>query len=152
MLYNGLKPPVFQVEALALDFKNYFSSTRGNYKREGFMKKTHYTDIEPRQFDNEMVKGVSGRVLIGKTDGAENFCMRLFEVDPGGFSPRHSHEWEHEIFIHAGTGEVFNGSSWEPVTAGTAVFIPGNQEHQLKNTGDKPMMFLCLIPSGAPEL
>lgn len=116
------------------------------------MKKTHYTDIEPQRFDNDMVKGVAGRVLIGKADGAENFCMRIFEVAPDGFSPRHAHEWEHEIFVHSGKGEVFNGSAWEPVTAGTAVFIPGNQEHQLKNTGDTPLAFVCLVPSGVPEL
>lgn len=116
------------------------------------MKKAHYKEIEPTTFENDMVKGVSGRVLIGKADGAENFCMRIFEVAPGGYSPRHSHDWEHEIFIHAGQGQVFNGTDWEAVTAGTAVFVPGNTEHQLKNTGDTALAFVCLVPSGAPEL
>jgi quercetin dioxygenase-like cupin family protein len=32
------------------------------------------------------------------------------------------------------------------------VFIPGNEEHQLKNAGDELFTFVCVIPAGAPEL
>jgi quercetin dioxygenase-like cupin family protein len=78
--------------------------------------------------------------------------MRLFSVAKGGYSPRHSHDWEHEIFIHSGQGVVFCNDEWIPVSAGTALFVPGNEEHQLKNTGDEPLVFVCLIPSGVPEL
>ncbi len=116
------------------------------------MKIKHYTQIEPKHFDSDLVKGVNGRLLIGKSDGAENFCMRLFELAPEGFSPRHSHEWEHEIFVHAGHGSVFKEGDWIPLEAGNVVFIPGNEEHQIKNTGDTPLLFLCLIPKGPPEL
>jgi quercetin dioxygenase-like cupin family protein len=98
------------------------------------------------------VKGVEGRVLIGRDDGAANFCMRLFSVTEGGYSPRHAHAWEHEIFIHSGKGEAYSNGQWIPVTPGTALFIPGNEEHQLRNTGREPLVFVCLIPSGVPEL
>ncbi len=116
------------------------------------MKIAHYRDVMPSTFNNETVKNVSGRVLIGKEDGAPNFCMRMFEVDEGGYTPRHSHEWEHEIFIHSGLGELFSNSEWIPVSKGSMVFIPGNEEHQIKNSGTEPLVFICLIPSGAPEL
>ncbi|MFH1155720.1 MAG: cupin domain-containing protein [Pseudomonadota bacterium] len=116
------------------------------------MKQIHFADIKPVAFNNDAVKGVEGRVLIGKADGADNFCMRVFTVEKGGYSPRHSHAWEHEIFIHSGQGEAYGNNGWSPVTPGTALFIPGNHEHQLKNTGDEPLVFVCLIPSGAPEL
>jgi quercetin dioxygenase-like cupin family protein len=78
--------------------------------------------------------------------------MRVFELDEGGFTPRHEHDWEHEIFFHAGSGEVFMDGRWKPVEPGSVVFIPGNQEHQIKNSGGQPLIFVCLIPSGAPEL
>lgn len=115
------------------------------------MKIIHYGDIEPTVF-SEPAKGVRARVLIGKADGAENFCMRLFELPPGTNSPRHSHEWEHEIFIHSGKGEVLRKGQWVGVTPGTAIFIPGHEEHQVRCAGDEPLVFLCLIPSGPPEL
>lgn len=116
------------------------------------MKITPFNKVEPTLFDNEIAKKTTGRVLVGRADGAENFCMRLFEVAENGYSPRHSHDWEHEIFIHQGEGEVFNGEAWTPVFPGTAVFIPGGEEHQIRNSGKAPLVFLCLIPKGAPEL
>ena len=116
------------------------------------MKIKKYSEISPTRFDSETVKGVSGRVLIGKDDGADNFCMRLFELTKDGFSPRHSHGWEHEIFVYSGKGAVFNNGEWFNVESGDAIFIPRDESHQLKNMGDEPFVFVCLIPSGPPEL
>lgn len=116
------------------------------------MKAINYTDVTPTHFNNDVAKDVSGRVVIGKADGANNFCMRVFEVGQGGNTPRHTHDWEHEIFFHAGTGEVLLNGEWTPVKAGSVVFIPGTKEHQIKNTGIDPLTFVCLVPDGAPEL
>lgn len=41
---------------------------------------------------------------------------------------------------------------WYPVSAGSAVFVLSNIEHQFRNTSEKGFSFICLIPSGAPEL
>jgi quercetin dioxygenase-like cupin family protein len=38
--------------------------------------------------------------------GAPNFVMRLFEIDPDGYSPFHTHAWEHEVFVLEGEGTV----------------------------------------------
>jgi quercetin dioxygenase-like cupin family protein len=116
------------------------------------MKITHYTDIEPTSFNGDAVKGVKGRVAIGKSDGAGNFCMRIFEVEPQGYTPRHSHDWEHEILFFSGSGGVFSEGEWIPVSSGTTVFIPGGEEHQIRNKGDETLVFACIIPSGPPEL
>ncbi len=91
------------------------------------MKAIKYKDLEPTLFDNDVAKGIAARVLIGKDDGAENFCMRVFEISKNGQTPYHSHDWEHELFIHAGGGEVLLGDDWKPMSAGTAIFIPGNE-------------------------
>jgi quercetin dioxygenase-like cupin family protein len=111
-----------------------------------------YTDIKPTVFDNEEIKGIAGRVVIGKNEGAENFCMRVFEVVPGGYTRKHTHKWEHEIFVHAGKGEFLGHGIWNPAKSGDAVFIPGNEEHQIRNTGKDMLVFVCLVPSTAPEL
>lgn len=116
------------------------------------MKIQKYSDVAPTHFDSESVKGVSGRVLIGKDDGADNFCMRMFELSKDGFSPLHSHDWEHEIFVYSGKGAIFNNGEWLNVESGYSIFIPRNESHQLKNMGDDPFVFVCLIPSGPPEL
>ena len=116
------------------------------------MKIINYTDIKATHFDNDKAKGVAGRVVIGRNDGANNFCMRVFEISGGGHAPKHAHEWEHEIFFHAGAGEVYFNGQWKPVKAGSVALLPGNEEHQIRNTGKDPLVFACLIPSTAPEL
>ncbi|MEE4240088.1 MAG: cupin domain-containing protein [Desulfopila sp.] len=116
------------------------------------MKVIHYTDIPGLSYNAETVKNVTGRVAIGKDDGAPHFCMRLFTIGAGGHTPRHFHEWEHEIFVHSGKGQVFREGQWTDIHPGTAIFIPGGEEHQLRNTGSEDFTFLCLIPQGVPEL
>lgn len=116
------------------------------------MKLMSYDVAAPSRFDNEQVRGVTGRVVIGKADGAVHFCMRVFEVAPGGYSPRHTHAWEHEIFIHRGDGEVFGNGQWQAVGAGSVIFVPPGEDHQIRNTGHELLVFVCLVPAGAPEL
>lgn len=116
------------------------------------MKVINAKDVMPIVMNNEMVKNVAGRVMIGKEDGAENFCMRMFEMGKDGFTPRHIHDWEHEVFVHKGAGEVFIEDKWHPVSKGSAIFVPPNVEHQFRNASDEIFTFICLIPAGAPEL
>jgi hypothetical protein len=44
------------------------------------MKIIHYSEAEPKRLEGNTVKGVTGRLVIGKSDGANNFCMRFFEM------------------------------------------------------------------------
>lgn len=116
------------------------------------MKVLDYKDVLPVSMDNEMVKNVTGRVMIGKEDGANNFCMRVFEIASGGYTPKHSHDWEHEVFVHSGAGEVFIKDSWYPLSKGFSIFVPANVDHQFRNTSASLFTFVCLIPAGVPEL
>ena len=90
-------------------------------------------------------------MVIGKGDGAHNFCMRVFEISPEGHTPRHSHDWEHEMFIHSGEGEVYGNGRWNPMASGNVVFIPGNEEHQMRNTGKELLVVVCLVPGPPPS-
>lgn len=117
------------------------------------MKVVRYGDVAPTLFDDgTKARRVAGRVVVGKADGAPNFCMRVFEIGEGGHTPRHSHPWEHEMFYHSGRGELWCDGKWTPVQAGTAAFVPPGAEHQVRNVGAEPLVFVCLVPSAAPEL
>ncbi len=116
------------------------------------MKIIDYKEAQSTEINNEVAQGVTGRVVIGKDDGAPNFCMRMFTLAPGGFTPRHSHDWEHEILIHDGNGKVFKDGEWVAIERGSVIFIPGGDEHQFKNDSDSDLVFACLIPSGVAEL
>ena len=72
--------------------------------------------------------------------------MRLFEVEPGGRTPLHVHANEHEVFVLDGMGTVWQNGSDIPLSPGTAVFVPPEEKHCFKNTGESTFRFLCLIP------
>ena len=116
------------------------------------MKILQYTDVKAAHFETDQAKGVAARVVIGRKDGAENFCMRVFEFSPGGYSRRHSHDWEHEMFIHSGRGEFYNGGQWYSAMTGDVVFIRNNEEHQIRNHGEELLIIVCPLASKAPEL
>jgi len=105
-----------------------------------------YQDIKAKDVEEGALK-VRVRWLITKEMGAENFAMRLFEVEPGGYSPFHSHPWEHEVFILEGKGIVIGEVKESKFRTGDVIFIPANEKHQFKNNGEKTAKFLCLIPN-----
>jgi quercetin dioxygenase-like cupin family protein len=90
--------------------------------------------------------GCTVQWLVGEKDGAPNFAMRRFEVAPGGHTPRHSHPYEHEVFVLEGEGEVLEGATPRPLRAGTAVYVAPDEVHQFRNTGSSKLVFLCMVP------
>ena len=109
------------------------------------MKILHYSEVEAKDADEGASK-LRVRWLITKDMGAENFAMRLFEIEPGGYSPFHSHPWEHEVFILEGEGVVVGANEERSCKPGDAIFVPPNEKHQFKNNGGKTLKFLCLVP------
>ena len=93
--------------------------------------------------------GCRVRWLIGEGDKAPTFAMREFEVEPGGHTPKHFHDYEHEVFVLEGSGVVFEGDRQHKFTAGDVIFVQPGEVHQFRNTGPDPMRFLCLIPNSA---
>ena len=109
------------------------------------MKIFHYHEVEAKDAEEDASK-LRVRWLITKELGAENFAMRMFEMEAGGYSPFHSHPWEHEVFILEGEGLVVGEDEKRKFRAGDAILIPPNEKHQFKNNGKKTVEFLCLIP------
>ncbi len=110
------------------------------------MKIVDYKEVKTEAVDFENVKDVKVRWLISDKDKAPNFAMRLFEVGPGGYSPLHTHNWEHEVFILEGKGVATDGEKETQIKSGTVVYVAPEERHQFKNTGSGTLKFLCLIP------
>ncbi len=112
----------------------------------------HIVDVEGcecSQVEIEGAKGVRMQWLLDeRASHAPNFAMRRFIVEPGGYTPRHSHPWEHEAYVVRGVGEVYHGSSVSSFAPDTAILIEPDEEHQFRNTGVEPLEFLCMVPNG----
>ncbi len=89
---------------------------------------------------------MSVRWVISDEDGAKNFFMRVFDVQPGDHAPYHEHSWEREVFILEGQAEIATESGKKCAPAGSIVFVLPGEKHQFRNETDKIMRFICLIP------
>jgi quercetin dioxygenase-like cupin family protein len=107
------------------------------------MKVAKYSDTKPSQ---EM-PGVFKREVITAGDGAPNFTMRVFEVEPGSATPHHNHPWEHEVFILSGEGMVMGKEGESTIGPDSVVFIAPDEPHCFINNGSQILRFICLIPN-----
>jgi len=110
-------------------------------------KVSHINRVTPEKVDMEGVKDTFIQWLITKDDGAPNFAMRRFVVKPGGYSPLHTHPYEHEVYVLSGKGQVQIGDEVHDIEQGSFAFVPPDIIHQFRNTGDDDLVFLCIIPN-----
>lgn len=102
-------------------------------------------DVELKPVEMPGVQGARMAVMAGRADGVPNFSMRQFRVEAAGHTPRHSHDYEHEVFIVEGGGTILLEGAERPVRSGDVIYVPANEEHQFK-AGATGLRFLCLVP------
>jgi quercetin dioxygenase-like cupin family protein len=113
------------------------------------MKVRHNTEVEAQAVEMPGASNTQVRWLIGQREGAPNFAMRQFEIEPGGYTPRHQHDYEHEIYVLEGNGVAVAGDRAHPLKPGDVVYVTPNDVHQFRNTGETTLKMLCLIPNSA---
>ena len=104
--------------------------------------------VAKQRLESDEMKGVSKQVPVGIADGTPTMSLRVFSVEPGGFTPYHSHPWEHLNYILAGSGAMIDEAGNEhPITSGDYAFVAPNEKHQFRNTGaTEDLRFICLVP------
>ena len=111
------------------------------------MKVTRIADHPQNDVNLEGAKNVRMRMLIGPDENAPTFHMRHFEIQPGGNTPHHAHDFEHEVLILKGRGHVKSPAGDKPFEPGMVVWVPANEQHAFCNTGREPVEMICLIPA-----
>jgi quercetin dioxygenase-like cupin family protein len=96
--------------------------------------------------DGKVARGVEKRVLIGPKNDAPNYIMRHFRIFSGGFTPDHSHPWEHEVYILKGSGTLKTSEGKKAFKAGDYVFVKPDEKHQFINDSKEALEFICVIP------
>lgn len=118
-------------------------------------------DVEDRKIDkfpyrgkDYQVKGVSVRWLSqAGGDGAPEYGLRFFTIEPGGEIPIHKHFYHQTMYILSGRFEcwAFDSETDELVdkkicAPGDAIYIPSMEPHGMKNVSDTEAgTFLCCI-------
>ena len=106
----------------------------------------HADEMEGTAVEMEGAQRVAMRLMVGRADGAPTFALRHFTVAPGGHTPRHRHDYEHEVYVVQGTGRVEQDGETHDLRPGDVTFVKPNALHQFVNTGDRPFQFLCIVP------
>jgi len=91
--------------------------------------------------------GAARQLPIGKADGAPNFSIRVFTLEPGGHTPHHVHESEHLNYVLEGNGVAMEGDTPRPISKGDFILVTPHEKHQYRNTGDTPLVFMCMVPT-----
>lgn len=111
------------------------------------MKITRLENVEKMKMELEGAAGASRQVPIGKADGAPNFSIRVFTLEPGGHTPHHVHESEHLNYVLSGEGVAMEGETPREVKQGDFILVTPNELHQYRNTGTEPLVFMCMVPT-----
>jgi len=90
---------------------------------------------------------VSRQILLSPQEGAPHFTLRRFTIAPGGHTMYHQHNYEHEIYILSGKGKARRKDSEIEICENDAILVLPDEEHQIINTGNSSLVFLCLIPN-----
>jgi len=106
----------------------------------------HERDLLGTRIDNDQIKGAVKKILISPKEGWEGYVMRVFELDEGGFSPRHTHAWPHINYIISGKGILHLDGQDHELEAGSYAYVPGGKLHQFKNADKDKFAFICIVP------
>lgn len=81
----------------------------------------------------------------------DTFTAGVAVVEPGGFLALHRHAPAEIYFVLEGTGRITIDGAIREIASGTAVFIPGNAEHGIRNDGTATLRFLYAFATNAFE-
>lgn len=119
----------------------------------------HPRTIDTEALDwSEQVMGpfACKRKGLGQAAGGRELGCSLYRLEPGQKAyPAHFHHHNEEaILVTAGEGTLRLGDEHLPVRRGHYVAFPAGEGlgHQLVNTSDGPLEYLCLSTNRLPEV
>lgn len=107
-------------------------------------------EIQELHIEENGTKGVSIKWLTSDNlDASPPFCLRRIRIEPYGYTVRHQHDWEHQIYVLSGKGRLDQKSKSRAtqLEPGLTVRIPPLILHQISCTSEDPLCFLDIIPS-----
>jgi quercetin dioxygenase-like cupin family protein len=102
--------------------------------------------VTENHYDAPDVVGVVKKVLLGPSEGARDFRIRYFHVEPGGNTSLDQHAHDHGVIILHGSASALLGEEEVVLGPWDVVHVPGDEIHQFRALGDDPLGFICVIP------
>ena len=88
--------------------------------------------------------GTAVELINNTTTGSTKVSLAKLIVGPGQKSQRHYHKETEEIYyILSGGGRVAIGDESFGIGPGSAIFLPTGMAHEIHNTGEEELVFVC---------
>jgi len=110
------------------------------------MKIKRLKEHTPEKVDVPGANNTEYYPMITAKDGASGFAMRLFDLKGGGNTPKHQHDWEHEIFIVSGSGKILDKDRYIDISVNDFIFVEKDELHQFI-AGEEGLKFICVVPN-----
>jgi len=112
------------------------------------MKIVGLGEVERQPVEMEGARGACKQVPISAGDGSPLMALRVFTVEPGGFTPRHRHPYEHINYIIDGRGHLEDEEGHRrPLATGDFALVLPDELHRYHNASpDEPLVMICLVP------
>ena len=106
-----------------------------------------HKEVEETKVAMDGVLRVTKKIPIGPKEGWADHTLRVFKIAPGGYTPKHQHDWEHINHVVFGKGKLMIGGVEYEIDEKDYAFVPPNTEHQFRNPYDKDFEFICIVPN-----
>ena len=103
-------------------------------------------EVQGNSVEHPEARKAAMKVLVSPREGWDGYVMRIVELEQGGFSPRHRHDWPHINYMIEGSGTLYLDGEETPVSAGSYAYVPAGKEHQYRNAGEGAFRFICIVP------
>ena len=80
---------------------------------------------------------------------AQEFRIAISRFRPGEAAFPHKHEWEHAMYVMAGTGKITIAGEEAAVKPGVLGYVPVGAVHSVENTGTEDLVIYGV--SGPPK-
>ncbi|HKL49362.1 MAG TPA: cupin domain-containing protein [Desulfuromonadales bacterium] len=110
----------------------------------------HEDECDPEGWDDPLSGHFRWRTLISQDrTSTDSLTVGVAEIDAGASKdlPLHRHEQVEVYYVLAGEGVVSVSGTDYPVRPGSAVFLPSNAEHGVRNTGVEQLRLLYVFPA-----
>ena len=106
-------------------------------------------DVERETWADPVRGDVSFRTIFGGATTTSDLTAGVTDLEPGGWLGHHRHQPAEVYFVLDGVGTLTIDGEEHAVTAGAAAYIPGDSEHGIRNTGDRPLRFFYVFAVGS---
>ena len=109
------------------------------------MSLDHIQNVKEVLYNSNGASAVHKKSMIGPWNGWPDYVMRFFEIEPGGYTPKHQHPWPQYMFVVEGQGVLDLEGVEEGIAFGNSIVVPDNASHQIKNVGKENLKFVCVV-------